>query len=282
MKLFGRTTKVAVGSAVLLALVLASNARAEEGTAKVQAIRSGAAQCSIDGITWSPLQEGTVLKQGTTVKTDTMGVVDLYLGKNGPLVRLTPATTLALNALSLDQGAGETVINTELGVTTGRIQGVVRKLSQSSRYEVKTPAGTCGIRGTKYEISATGRVSVEEGIVDVLYTPAGQPSPTKYEVQAGYTFDPALNNGKGGVIPTPANIRQQLQDDLRSMQSFVSKEERVQAWLPSPDWKTPERPFSPPGGDLGDQVPWVLQPVYNPTTAVVAPASGGTSAEGDK
>jgi hypothetical protein len=251
---------------VLFALGFGSTALAGQGSAKVQAIRSGSAQYSTDGTSWTPLDIGTVLSEGATVKTDTLGVVDLYLGKNGPLVRLTPATTLTLTKLSLTEGAGETVADTQLNLNSGRIQGVVRKLNQSSSYSVKTPVGTCGVRGTKYEISASGRVTVDEGIVDVMYTPPGATAPVRFEVRAGYTFDPALNNGQGGVIPTPTNIREQLQQDLQSFRTVISEEERVTVWVPTPSWLTPERPFEPTGA--GTEAPWVLPPVYNPTTKV--------------
>jgi hypothetical protein len=266
MKLLGRSINAAVCGLVLFTMGLSSTAFADQGSAKVQSIRSGSAQYSTDGNSWTPLAVGTVLSEGATVKTDTLGVVDLFLGKNGPLVRLTPATTLTLTKLGLTEGAGETVVDTQLGLTTGRIQGVVRKLSQTSNYAVKTPVGTCGIRGTKYEISSTGRVSVLEGIVDVWFTPAGANAPVRFEVRAGYTFDPSQNNGQGGVTPTPTNIRDQLQEDMQSFRTVVTPEGRATVWIPSPSWMEPARPVDPSGAGAGQ--PWVLPPVYNPTTKV--------------
>lgn len=264
MKYFGGTARATICGLAMVAVSWAFSAQAYEGTAKVQAIPSGSAQYTVDGTSWATLEKGAVLKQGATIKTDAMGVVDLYLGKNGPQVRLAPQTTLALSALTYDEGAGETIITTELGLTTGKIQGVVRKMSAASRYEVKTPVGTCGIRGTKYEITSTGRVTVEAGIVDVMYTPPGSGAPVKFEVPAGYTFDPMLNNGRGGVIPTPGTIRDQLNEDLRDLQQFVSPEERATVWVPAPSWMMPDRPVDP-AGTTSDK-PWVLPPMYNPTT----------------
>lgn len=268
MKCLGTTAQRVAGGLALCA-VLALNAWAEPGSAKVQAIRAGSAQYSLDGVNYSPLQVRAVLEQGCTIKTDSMGVVDLYLGKNGPLVRLTPATTLALTALTFDAGAGETVINTELGLSTGRILGVVRKMSASSRYEVKTPVGTCAIRGTKYEVSATGRVIIEEGVGDFAFAPPGAANPTHFEVQAGYMFDPTLNGGRGGVVPTPTNIRELQRDEYQQMRGGMTGEERVQIWVPSPSWMAPDRPFDEPGRGRDNLAnPWVLPPVSSPTTQV--------------
>jgi len=242
---------------------------AEQGSAKVQAIRAGTAQYSVDGVIFSPLQLGAVLGPGATVKTDSMGIVDLYLGKNGPLVRLTPATTLALTTLTVEAGAGETVVNTELGLSTGRIMGVVRKMSASSRYDVKTPVGACGIRGTLYEVSATGRVIVEEGVADVTFSPPGAASPTRFEVQAGYMFDPTLNNGRGGVVATPVNIRELQRDEYRQMRGGVPSEERAQIWSPMPSWLMPDRPFDEANSQRDKDTPWAIPPVANPTTQVL-------------
>lgn len=258
-------------AALFLAVAMSVTASAAQGSAKVQAILDGAAQYTTDGVNWNPLEVGMVLTEGATVKTDTMGKVDLYLGKNGPLVRMQPATTLALSKLLLDRGAGEAVAQTELGVTTGRIQSVVRKLNKSSSYAVKTPVSTCGVRGTAHEVSATGLTIVDSGVVDVTYTPPGATAPLTFEVRGGNTFDPGLNNGQGGVIPTPTNVGEQLRQELRDLRSFMSEQERPTVWQPSPSWMTPPRPFDPPGSEEGR--PWNLPPVYIPTTTVEPPGA---------
>lgn len=268
MKILGTTAQLATGMAVCAAL--AWDGWAEPGSAKVQAIRAGSAQYSTDGVNYQTLQAKAVLEQGCTIKTDSMGIVDLYLGKNGPLVRLTPATTLALTTLTFDPGAGETVISTELGLSTGRILGIVRKMSASSRYDVKTPVGTCQIQGTKYEISATGRVLVEEGVSEVGFAPPGASSPTRFEVQAGYTFDPTLNTGRGGVVPTLASARALQGDEYGQMREGMSGEERAQIWMPSPSWMAPKRPFNEPGRDSDIDAPWVV-PIVSTLTTQVAP-----------
>ena len=271
MKNVGRISIKVVGwGLAMVACSLWFTAQAAQGSAKVQAIRSGSAEFTTDGTTWNSLEAGMVLDAGATVRTDPMGVVDLSLGKCGGSVRLTPGTTLALNTLSYDQGAGETVVNTELGLSTGRIQGVVRRLSAASRFEIKTPVGTCGIRGTRYEVSATGRVTVSDGLVEVFYTPAGANAPVKFDVPAGYTFDPSESSGRGGVIPTPANVQDQLEQDLNEMRGVTVEGEKAQLWIPMPTWQIVDRPFEP-SPSMTDSKPFRLPPVYNPLTPV-APA----------
>lgn len=269
MKNVGRISIQVVGwSLAAVACALLLTAHAAQGSARVQAIRAGSAQYTTDGTAWNPLETGTVLDAGATVRTDAMGVVDLSLGKCGGNVRLMPGTTLALNTLSFDQGGGETVVNTELGLSTGRIQGVVKRLSAASRFEIKTPVGTCGIRGTKYEVSATGRVTVLEGLVEVFYTPAGATAPVKFDVPAGYTFDPSENGGRGGVMPTPANVQDQLEQEFSEMGGVVTEAEKVQLWIPMPTWNIPDRPFEPSPSTLDSKPYTGIIPIYNPTTDV--------------
>jgi hypothetical protein len=107
---------------------------AEPGAAKVQAIKAGGAQFSTDGSTWNTLQVGAVLPEGTTIKTDAAGIVDLDLGKNGSAIRMTSGTTLELKTLGIAPGAGEDITTTELGLPEGKIHAVVRKLTTSCNY----------------------------------------------------------------------------------------------------------------------------------------------------
>ena len=86
--------QAAVWGLTAAACVLLVSVHAAQGSARVQAIRAERAEYTMDGVAWNPLQAGTVLQAGSTVRTDSMGVVDLNLGKNGDWVRLTPSTTL--------------------------------------------------------------------------------------------------------------------------------------------------------------------------------------------
>ena len=65
--------------------------------------------------------------------------------------------------LAVDAGDG---LRPEL--QSGRVLGQVQKLSAASKYEVKTRKSIAGIRGTRYDISAEGRVVVAEGSVVVV------------------------------------------------------------------------------------------------------------------
>jgi len=188
-----------------LALVVASwmfPAQAKEGKAVVRAIRNGYADYSQDGgRTWKRLTIGLRLVAGNSVQTDKTAVVDMFLDVNGPVLRVTPDTRLDLTTLTFEQTADETVINTELAMQNGRILGSVKKLAAASKYDVTTPGGVCAVRGTQFDITYRAgvplKVTVVEGFVTVRF------GTQTFTVNVGFTFDAALNNGQGGVVPTP-------------------------------------------------------------------------------
>jgi|ERR1043166_550670 hypothetical protein len=143
-------------AATLLVLASFTSAQAQttEGKAVVRAIL-GSAKYSSGGGVWAPLKVGQTLRPGSTIQTAADSTVDCFLGANGPVVRVTPDTTMAFDKLGVTKTEGESVIDTELNLSSGRILGNVKKLAAASKYEVKVPNGVAGIRGTDYEVRVT-------------------------------------------------------------------------------------------------------------------------------
>jgi hypothetical protein len=143
-------------------------ADANRGSARVQRISEGRAEYTGGDGAWKPLTEGLRLAEGAIVRTDSACIVDLFLGPNGPVVRLTPDTVLALRRLRLETRGGETTSTTLLGLARGRILGHVKRQAAGSRYEVETPQATAGIRdgGGKYDIRAGDSLLLTPGSRD--------------------------------------------------------------------------------------------------------------------
>lgn len=200
---------------VAVACVMTTQAAARQGTAKAQAIRGGSAEYTTDGSTWTKLKIGDIMKAGSIVRTDAGATVDFFLGANGPVLRVTPASTLDFNKLTFEKVESETVIETDLGLRNGRILGQYKRLAEASKYTVRTPNQVCAIKGTRFDISANGKVLVVEGTVIVNYTNA-QGVEATFVVQPNQIFDPTANNGNGGVLaPPPAQFeeaRRQIND----------------------------------------------------------------------
>jgi hypothetical protein len=211
MKPLGNLSKLMAYGVAVLATLFVSSAQAAPGKAVVRAIR-GTASYSEQGGEYQALRVGKVLGPGAYVKTSPSSQVDLFLDENGPVVRLLSDTTLGLDQLEVDRTGVDVIILTQLNLTAGTIQGSVKPLHDASRYEVKTPFGVAGIRGTEYQISADGVVHVFEGQVIIAYSNPAQPDlpVTTHMVSTGQTFtpppDPTIQGAAPIVSPTDPTI----------------------------------------------------------------------------
>jgi hypothetical protein len=200
MKSFRRLSMgyiVALAASVLLSA--SAQAETKHNRAVVRAIHGSGAQVSNNkGQTWAPAKVGQFLGANAAVKTSPDTTVDLFLGDNGPVVRVTPDTSLGIDKLDLENTGLEKVIETQLDLRSGRILGSVKKMAAASKYEVKTPVGVAGIRGTEYSIDARGRVTIVTGSAVVVYVIDGN-------------ILPPANVGAGQTITPPAGPQQQPQ-----------------------------------------------------------------------
>lgn len=199
MKSAGNFSKLIACGVAATAMLLASSAEAAVNRAIVRAIR-GTAEYSVAGAPWKTLRVGQALNPTTSVKTGVSSQVDLFLGDNGPTVRLLADTTLGLDKLNIDRTGVDVVIETFLDLQTGTIQGNVKQLASVSKYEVKTPFTVCAIKGTEYQISADGVLHVIKGAVLVAYGPPGAVQTAT--INAGQTFVPRPSTAPPNTPPT--------------------------------------------------------------------------------
>jgi len=199
----GRFSKLLGYSVAVAMAMLISTAEAKVNKAVVRAVR-GTADISTDkGSTWKPARVGSQLSPNSVIKTGVGSIVDLFLGDNGPVVRVTESTEMGIDRLDVEGTGVEKVIETQLDLKSGRILGNVKKLAEASKYEVKTPVGVAGIRGTEYDISANGRVSVITGIIQVVYVDVSDPAnpvTTTVTVHEGETAYPPRGPGQQPVL----------------------------------------------------------------------------------
>jgi hypothetical protein len=206
------TGRLMVWSASLAVVGLISSAQAqiEQGKAEVTAIQ-GTAEYSTDGGAFMPLKAGTILRTGSQVRTGGGSHADLYFGKNNGVVRVSESTTLALDKLTFSDTGLDMVIDTQLNLKEGHLLGnASAKMAPASKYEIKTPNGVAGIRGTKYDIYVC-RVAVVEGkVYFVHFAPGGQNVP--YVVTARNQFDCVT-----GLTPLPEAVYDSLKKEIDSM-----------------------------------------------------------------
>ena len=230
MKSVGNCSKLIACGIAVTAMLIAASAEAAVNRAIVRAIR-GTAEYSVAGSDWKSLRVGQALSPTSSLKTGVSSEVDLFLGDNGPTVRLLADTTLGLEKLNIDRTGIDVVIETFLDLKTGTIQGNVKQLAAASKYEVKTPATVCAIKGTEYQISADGVVHVIKGAVLVAY---GSPGAVQTAtVNAGQTLVPAPATAAPNTPPTVRptspgdNLQPTIPDDF-----VVAAREVPATWPP--------------------------------------------------
>jgi hypothetical protein len=252
MKPVGRVSKLLACGVALAAVWLVSSAEAATGRAVVRTVR-GTASSAEQGGDWTPLKTGQALGPGATVRTGVDGIVNLFLGENGPDVRLYESTSLGLDRLNIERTGTDSVVETQLNLTAGTIKGKVRRLSAASKYEVKTPNAVVGVRSeagpVEYVISANGVVHVLEGSVMVVYINPSSGGMSTHTVGSGQTFAPPVNPSATGATPVVRDTR--------------------------PD-EVPEEPVTPPGGPTVVVVP-TPEPHVSPVQGPSAGSSSSTS-----
>jgi hypothetical protein len=183
--MFSMKSTASLPLTILLAVV---PAKAETGKAIVKAL-DGSVSC-IEGSEWKALKSGQKLSAGTSVRTSVDGKADLDLGDNGPSLYLFDSTNVRLDQLDITKKGAKVTSETRLTLTAGTIRGLVRKLTPGGKYEVHAPYVSMVLMGTpsRYQVSASGRVSLLDGSASVDYTNPVTKEITNYIVGSGQTF----------------------------------------------------------------------------------------------
>jgi hypothetical protein len=197
---FANKLVAVVAALAALAMVITVQAQTQQGKAEVRAI-TGRAAYSTGGAPFMDLKVGTVLYSGTTIKTAPASSVDLFLGNSAGVVRVTESTTLAMDKLTLTDTGADIVTETQLDLREGTILGNVNKLSLASRYEIRTPNGVAGIRGTRYQISASSFIILLEGTMVYVHVQNNVPQAHVLRGPPAVMFAP-----NEGVRPAPQDI----------------------------------------------------------------------------
>ena len=153
------------------------------GKAAVQEIH-GRAMVFSEGEGWKVLKLGRILRAGAAVWTGARSQVGIFLGANGPVIRLESESLLVIDSLAYQRMDIETVVDTQLFLRNGHMYGNVKRLVAGSRYEVRTPKSLTNVHGTDYGIWADGKVTVFAGQVECDF------DGKTYQLKKGDEFDP--------------------------------------------------------------------------------------------
>jgi hypothetical protein len=103
---------------------------------------------------WKPAAKGIVLHEKDEVRTGEKGFALIHLDQKASTgkLELNEKSVLKLGTLTMDPKSGEK--QTILDLAIGKVLVRAEKLRGDSKFEVKTPTATTGVRGTVFEVSA--------------------------------------------------------------------------------------------------------------------------------
>lgn len=164
------------------------------------------------------VKAGDTLIETDTVTTGTKALVVLVF-MNGSSVKLGPESKLKIEEFKMDPlgediavaglAAEPSVSKTVLNLAQGEMVGEVKKLNRSSSYNIRTPVGAAGIRGTTFRIvfrptgdgrSFTFQLATAEGVVvfeGTTAAPANVPVPDNQEIVV--TAEATLDTTTGAI-----------------------------------------------------------------------------------
>jgi hypothetical protein len=202
-----------VACAVALAIVGVVSLRSAEmgrteGKAIVRAVH-GNVEFQSEG-SWMPLRPNKELDPGVKIRTGPDSSTDLSVNGSTSTVRIQENTTMVIPEMFRVGPVRGADTDTTLDLQLGTVLGNVKKLSASSRYEIRTPHGVAGIRGTDFQVVVS--MEVGGGYVVTFTSVTGQltvsavinpgEAPVVKVLRTGESWTP----GQGDVVPTPSEI----------------------------------------------------------------------------
>lgn len=201
MRLTASLSRMVVAIAALGLVTAISTARAaNSGLVEVRGLSDGKATYSTDGKTFKSLRIGVKLPEKSIVRTEEGTKLNMRVvqGSDTSIVRAQQHTQLGFDKLQYEETGAGTVVENKFDLPSGDIMGNVEKIAAASKYEINTPNGVAGIRGTQYAVSSSGAVTVVSGRVSVTIArqvtnvATGQTTQVTVQVtvEAGQTFTP--------------------------------------------------------------------------------------------
>lgn len=141
--------KLQFGFVMLLLFCVSATASAEQIRQATLANFSGDVMVRQNGGEWKPATEGIVLKINDEIKTSAGASAEVALDNGN--VKINEKSQFKIDTMDIDQTSGDKV--TYLNLALGKILIQAQKLQGNSKFEVRTPTSTTGVRGTVFEVS---------------------------------------------------------------------------------------------------------------------------------
>jgi len=148
------------------------------------------------------VRTGVPISIGSTIKTEAHAAVDLSFSNGAGTVRLLQNSTLAVDKFAVSAAS----VEIQLNLIEGTIVGFEKKISNSSRYQVKAGHEIADISGSKYRLSSQGYLVMLEGNAVVVYVPpGGEAVPYELKAPPAVYFSPTE-----GIKPAPLELVREI------------------------------------------------------------------------
>lgn len=138
---------------------------------RVNAIAGTASHSPGGGGAFVPLAAGAKLGKGDVIKTGPGSHVDLDMGKNVGVVQIAPNSTFSIDEVTATHTGTDVLTETQVSLSAGKMYAKVNKLAKGSRYEITTPKGIAGIRGSSLSLTSGGKMTMGEGEAGIAFGP---------------------------------------------------------------------------------------------------------------
>ena len=142
-------SKLQLGLVTFLLFFVSTTASADQVRQATLTNFAGDVMVRQDGGEWKPATNGIVMKINDEIKTASGASAEVLLD-NGE-VQIREKTHFKIDTMDLNPTTGEKT--TYLNLALGRILIHAQKLQGDSKFEVRTPTSTTGVRGTVFEVS---------------------------------------------------------------------------------------------------------------------------------
>jgi hypothetical protein len=158
----------------------------------------GIATAQTNGAAEAQLRGGTTLSAGTIIRVAPRGAVDIYLGGEAGVIRLTQNTMLTIEQLQKTNSNTETYLHLQYGTLLGN----GAKMRPGSRYQIKTATGVAAIGNAAFRLHAEGYFVVVDGKAQFAHVPAsGDTKVHMLSAPPAVYFSPSE-----GVKPAPKGL----------------------------------------------------------------------------
>lgn len=137
-----------------ISLIFSGNAFSEEARfATIQKIKGEVFTRTVGEKDWKSAEKGMILGEMAEIKTGPKSKAEIYLDEDAETGKFDMTEESLLRFSEMKKNEDTSDKTTLLDLAIGKVIIRAEKLTGASKFEVRTPTATTGVRGTVFEVS---------------------------------------------------------------------------------------------------------------------------------